>query len=172
MKLFVKLVLAILVLAMLLPFTLLKDDNGKPLMSFSDFSFPDFKLPDISLPAMPKISGNKNLARSDDDLSGLDLFYKWYDADGNVQFTTEPPEPGVEYKVKGFDPNANVIPAVKLPPGSSGTDEKSPAGTKLGEQESSANPYSQESIKKLFEDSENIQELLNQRLQNQESSLN
>ena len=43
MKLFVKLMLAGLVLAFLLPFTLLKDDQGKTLMSFSDFSLARFQ---------------------------------------------------------------------------------------------------------------------------------
>ena len=50
MKLFVKLMLALLVLALLLPFTILKDDHGNTLMSFSDFSLSDVKMPDFSMP--------------------------------------------------------------------------------------------------------------------------
>jgi hypothetical protein len=127
MKLFAKLMIAVLILAMLLPFTILKGPDGKTLLSFSDFSLPDFNLPDFNLPDMPKMPSVDMPGASDGDLAGKDLFYKWYDADGNVQFT-KPEDIG--------------------------------------------NPYSQESIKKLFEDAKNIEKLLNQRAMDQESALN
>jgi len=161
MKLFAKLLLAALVLALLLPFTILKDDQGKTLMSFSNFSLPD----------MPSFGGGSKLTPTSNGLGGKDIFYKWYDAEGNLQFTTEPPAEGIEYTVKGYDPNTNVIQAVKTPAAETMPNE--PVST--GETASALpemNPYDAESIKKLFDDTRNIEKLLNQRHENQNSNLN
>jgi hypothetical protein len=165
MKLFAKLLLAALVLALLLPFTILKDDQGKTMMSFSDFSLPD-------MPSFDSGSGSK-LTSSTRVLGGKDVFYKWYDAEGNLQFTTEPPDDGIEYTVKGYDPNTNVIQAVKLPEAEteSAAIEPTPTGESASELPS-MNAYDPESIKKLFEETRNIEKLLNQRYQNQNSNLN
>ncbi|MCP4469835.1 MAG: DUF4124 domain-containing protein [Gammaproteobacteria bacterium] len=162
--------LAALVLALLLPFTILKDDQGKTLMSFSDIGLPDF-----NLPGMSSFSSNK-LTPSGSGLGGKDIFYRWYDADGNVQFTTEPPPDGIEYTVKGYDPNANVIRAVKMPAGETAANEPAanePAPTgETANAPPEMNPYDTESTKKLFEDTKNIEKLLNQRLEDQNSNLN
>lgn len=168
MKLFVKLMLALLVIGLLLPFTLLKDDSGKPLASFSDFGLPDFSLP--SLPRFSSGGSSTPVPDSDDNLDGKVLFYKWYDADGDVQFTSEPPAEGVEYTVKGFDPDANVIQAVKLPAGDSADGESSSAAGKSATD--IGNPYSKETIEKLFEDAKNVEKLLQERLQQQEATFN
>lgn len=172
MKLFAKLIIALLVLALLLPFTYLKDDNGDSLMSFSDFHMPDFSLPGFSLPDIPGFSNSGNKASSDEDLAGKDLFYKWYDAEGNVQFTTELPPDGIEYTVKGFDPDTNVIQAVEIPANKAEADDSKPDQKKKGPSESADNPYSPEKIKKLFEDTQNLEALLNQRAQDQDSAIN
>ena len=162
MKLFVKLMLALVVLAFLLPFTLLKDEQGNTLMSFSDLSMPDFKL--------PQLSSGKELFPSQVGSGAMDTFYKWYDPKGNVQFTTEPPPDGVAYTVKQYDPDANVIHAVKSPV------EKTaePAQSTVVENSSqvSVNPYDSKGIKKIFEDTRNIEKLLNQRTENQNDIIN
>ena len=167
MKLFAKLMLAALVIALLLPFTILKDEAGNTLMNFSDLSLPDFSMPDL-----PKLPDASKITSSVDGLNGKDIFYKWYDAEGNVQFTTEPPPDGIEYTLKGFDPDANVIQAVEVPAGKSGADEDQPGGDKTASPENIGNPYSKESIEKLFEDTKNIEKLLKQRLKDQESIIN
>ena len=172
MKLFTKVMIAVLFIALLLPFTILKDDKGDTLVSFSDLSFPDLSMPNFSMPDLPKISGNSIQAGSDEDLDGKDIFYKWYDADGNVHFTTEPPPEGVEFTLKGFDPDANVIQSVKLPPKETGTGETDPTAKKSDSPGDIGNPYSPDTIKKLFEDTRNIEKLLQQRMQGQESKLN
>lgn len=172
MKLFAKLMITLLVLALLLPFTFLKDDDGDSLMSFSDIRVPDFSLPDFSLPDIPGFSSSGNKLSSDEDLAGKDLFYKWYDVEGNVQFTTEPPPDGIEYTVKGFDPDANVIQAVKIPVNKTKANDSKPDQKKKGLSESTDNPYSPEKIKKLFEDTENLEALLNKRAQDQDSTIN
>ena len=172
MKLFTKIMIAVLFIALLLPFTILKDDNGDTLVSFSDLSFPDLSIPNFSMPDLPKFSDNAIQAASDEDLDGKDVFYKWYDADGNVQFTTEAPPEGFEFTLKGFDPNANVIQSVKLPSEENETEESNPGGKKGDNPEDIGNPYSADTIKKLFEDTRNIEKLLKQRLQDQESVVN
>jgi len=163
MKLFAKFMIAALFIAMLLPFTILKGPDGKTLMSFSDFDLPDFSLP--SLPKLPDVS---RMNSSDDSLSGKDLFYKWYDAEGNVQFTTEPPAEGIEYTVKGFDPDTNLIQAVELPEEKPEPDEAPQAKNS----DDSGSLYSKEGIEKLFKDAKDVEKLLNQRMKDQESALN
>ena len=167
MKLFPKLMLAVLVLALLLPFTLLKDEQGDTLMSLSDISLPDFSLPNMS--------SAKKLVPATGVSSGMDTFYKWYDDEGNVQFTTEPPPDGVEYTVKEFDPDTNVIQAVEVP-------DKEPqpeiSDIRIDNQvagqspDEDLNPYSKERIEKLMEDTKNIEKLLNQRVRDQDSTIN
>ena len=159
--------LATLVIAMLLPFTILKDDQGKPLMSISSFSLPDFKMPD-----MPDMSSSKRLVPSVGDHANMDIVYQWNDSQGNVHFSTEPPADNIKFTVKGYDPNANVIQAVKLPE-IEAPEESVASGS--DEQDSAPdleNIYSKEDIQKLIDDSKNIQQLLNQRHNNQNSAIN
>jgi hypothetical protein len=164
--------IALLFIGILLPFTILKDDSGNTLMSLSKISLPDFSMPDFLMPDMPKISDANLSAPLDEDLGGKDIFYKWYDSDGNIQFTSEPPPDGIEYTLKGFDPDTNVIQAVKLPPEASAADESTPIQNRSADPEKVGNPYSPDSVKKLFEDAKNIEKLLNQRLQDQDSLIN
>ena len=183
MKLFVKLMLAVLVVAFLLPFTLLKDDEGKTLLSFSDFSFSnsslsDFSLADFKMPSfkMPDMPGSDQLLPSDAGASRVDVFYRWNDAKGNVHFTTEPPPDGIEYTVKGYNPDANVIRAVELPaeepvaePPASAAE---PASQDMSSTQGLDNPYTKGQIQKLFDDTRNIEKLLKHRFEDQNSAVN
>ena len=168
MKLFGKLMLTVLVLAMLLPFTILKNESGHTLMSFSDF-----KLPDFSMPSLPNAPGVDSITDSKGLIGGQDTIYQWYDSEGNIQFTTEPPPEGIEYQVRQFDPDANVIQSVKLP---AAEDSSAKAGADAEKTVEPAaldgNPYSPEGVKKLLEDAKNVEKLLQQRFQNQESAIN
>jgi hypothetical protein len=170
MKLFMKLALAALVIAALLPFTLLKDEQGRTLMSFSSFSLPDFNMPD-----MPGMQSSKLLVPSVDGHGGQDIVYRWNDSQGNIQFTTEPPADGIRYIVKGYDPNANVIQAVKSPEiekpaqpvasdAAGSSEQNSPPGLESA--------YDNDNILRLFDDRKNIQKLLNQRTDYQNSAIN
>ena len=164
MKLFAKLMLAALVIAMLLPFTILKDDSGNTLMSFSDFT-----LPSIS----DQLSGVKKITPAGDLLQGEDRVYQWRDNDGNLHFSTEPPAQGIDYEVIHFDPAANVIQSVKLP-----SEEQAAESSENRDETASAdpadigNPYTGESIQKLFEDARNLEKLFGQRFKDQESAIN
>ncbi len=165
MKLFAKLMLAVLVLAMALPFTVLKDDSGKPLLSFGNLKMPDFSMPDF---------GKVDQLTPDLDVGGgKDLIYEWYDAAGNRNFSSEPPPEGVEYTVRGYDPDANVIQAVKLPEESGDEDKDREASAKpIKKPGDGVNPYSPEAVEKLFEDAKNIEKLLDERLKQQEQAIN
>jgi hypothetical protein len=168
MKLFVKLMLTLVVLALLLPFTILKDDRGNTLMSFSDFSMPDLKMPDL-----PGVPSGKSLVPSVNGSSGMDVFYKWHDAEGNVHFTTEPPADGVDYMTKEFDPDANLIQAVEVPDPETTTEKPETAAQReVSSEHEQPNLYDADQIKKLFDDTENIEKLLQQRMDNQNSALN
>ena len=156
--------LAALVIAVLLPFTLLKDEQGKTLMSFSSFSLPDFKMPD-----MP--SSNR-MVPSVDGQGGQDIVYRWNDSQGNVHFTTEPPAEGIKYTVKGYDPEANVIQAVKIPVVEKPAEPIADGAGGQNVPPAPENVYTKEDIQKLIDDSKNIQQLLNQRFENQNSAIN
>lgn len=171
MKLFPKVMLALLVIALLLPFSVLKNDRGEPLMSLSKLKLPGFSVPEVSLPEMPSLSaGGAPIEADDSDLSGKDVFYKWHDADGNLHFTSEPPPEGVAFTRKGFDPDTNVIRSVEPETVVTG-DEADPAPQSQAQAKDPGdigNPYSKESIEKLFNDAKNIEKMLNERLQNME----
>jgi len=164
MKLFGKLLIAVLIIGILLPFTILKGKDGKPLMSIGNIKMPDFSMPD--LPELPKSSGASNSTSAD----GKDLVYKWTDSEGNIQFSTSPPPEGVEYTVKGYDPDTNLIQAVEVPKensedGADKADTKKPTTSTDG----IGSVYSPEAIEKLFEDAKNVEKLLNERIKNQEA---
>ena len=74
--------------------------------------------------------------------------------------------------MKGFDPDTNVIQAVEIPVNETVADDPKPEQNKNGPSESTDNPYSPEKIKKLFEDTKNLEALLNQRAQDQDSAIN
>jgi hypothetical protein len=178
MKLFVKLMLVALVVGFLLPFTLLKDDEGKTLMSFSDFNLPDFKMPDFKMPdfKMPDMLASDKLLRTNGGGSREDVFYRWNDAKGNVNFTTEPPPDGIEYTVKGYNPDTNLIQAVEIPVEEPVVDPPPPGSEPASENKSSAqdpdSPYSKDNIQKLFDDTRNLEQMFNQRYNNQNSAAN
>ena len=162
MKFFAKLMIAVLFIALMLPFTILRGPDGDTLMSFSDL-----KLPDFSMPEMPDT--NKITAPLGGD-GGKDIVYKWHDAEGNLHFTTDPPTDGTEYSVMGFDPNTNVIQAVKMP-------EEEPEEEKevAAEEENSnplGNPYDPSEIKELIEDAKDVQKMLQQRVKDQDAIMN
>ena len=168
MKLFAKLMLVLLVLAVLAPFTILKNNQGQTLMSFSDIGLPDFKLPSV-----PELPSADSLIPSGSGSGSMDKFYKWYDNQGELQFTTEPPPTGIEYTVKEFDPNTNVIQAVK-PTTQEPVEQALQTGkpVDVSSPEGLENAYSKESIEKLFEDTKNIEKLLNDRMQKQNAAIN
>jgi hypothetical protein len=160
MKLIIKMMIAILVIGILLPFTILKGKDGAPLLKFNDLKLPDS---DVSL---------TDIAKLPDDIHGSEdgnLIYQWIDAEGNLQFSNKLPPQGVDYSIMDYDPNLNVIQAVEVPVKESIQETENEVEKKTISAEGIGNPYSPEKIEKLFDDANNIEKLLNQRLQNQEA---
>lgn len=163
--------LTVLVIGILLPFTLLKDENGETMLSISDLKLPGFSLPGISMPDFSGKSDGQNPVPQAEGLGGKDIFYKWYDAEGNVQFTTEKPPAGIEYTVKGFDPNTNVIQAVKIEAKAGEQGSEPEPQDDAAEVNETGDPYSREQIEKLFENAEGLEKLLSDRMQKQNSAI-
>lgn len=160
MKLFGKLLIAALVLAVLLPFTILKGKDGRPLMSFSNI-----KAPEIALPGIPDAVKNTDLNPVS---SNKDIVYKWRDKNGELHFSSKPPPKGIEYTAKGYDPNTNLIQSVKI-------EEEEPEQPEPEQEQQIkkpsdiGNPYSPKNVEKLIEDAQNVQKLLNDRLKKQQA---
>lgn len=173
MKLFVKLLVFVLIAGMLLPFTILKGEDGKTLMSFSDIKFPELSLSNLFGNNVPGIGDLKDLTNISQPTSDNNQIYKWSDSNGNLQFSNSPPDDGIEYTVKGYDSNQNVIQAVSVKPEvepeaeavvvDPAAEQKTSGTTKVG------NPYSVQKIEKLFKDAEGLEGVLNDRLKKQEA---
>ena len=58
-----------------------------------------------------------------DDGDGPTL-YRWVDAHGVVNFTTDPPPPGRKFRIVHIDPNRNIVPMASSP------DDDAPTPTK------------------------------------------
>lgn len=170
MKLLVKLLFAILIIGFLLPFTLIKGKDGKPLLSFSDL-----KAPKVSMPDWPKIPASNSspieASGAVKNGGGKDIIYRWTDAEGNTQFSNQPPPQGVEYSVKGYDPDQNVIQAVKIEPKEAEQGEELKSGEGIKKASDIGNPYSPEKVEKLFDDANNIENLLSDRLKKQQAAI-
>lgn len=126
MKLFVKFMMFMLVLALAGPFVM-RGPDGKPLMSLKDLSIPDFSLPgtapeelsgkepeawigwskDASEPKKPKVYVIDPNSQ-EPVVAKAGVFYRWKDKDGVWQFSNLP-NPGTPNIVVETDPNANVL---------------------------------------------------------------
>ncbi|MCP4076612.1 MAG: DUF4124 domain-containing protein [Gammaproteobacteria bacterium] len=165
MKLFGKLLIAALVLSVLLPFTILKGKDGRPLMSFSDI-----KAPSLSLPSMPDMPDLANNAKPSPVSGGKDIIYKWKDSKGVLHFSSSPPPEGIEFTSKGYDPNANLIQSVEVI--TEPTEQLRPQEKQAQAPSDIGNPYSPAKVEKLFKDAQNVEKLLNDRLKHQEALIN
>ena len=164
MKLIWKFFIAVLIIGILLPFTFLKGKDGKPLMSFGNLKMPEFSLPDI--PKLPDTGKD-----SDAVLTGnTDLIYEWKDSEGRLQFSNSHPPEGIEFTVREYDPNTNVIQSVEIPAKVSEVkSEESRTNKKVISTDGSGNIYSPEQIKKLIGDAKNVENVLNDRLKKQDA---
>lgn len=128
MKLFIKFILFIVVLALAGPF-LLKGPDGKPLMSLKDLKLPDFSLPEAVKPPPKQLDGKDKeawIGWSKDNKpkapkvyvidpqakapiqSRPGVFYRWKDSEGSWQFSTKP-NPNMPNIVIETDPNSNIV---------------------------------------------------------------
>ena len=160
MRFFVKLLIVAIVIAVMLPFTFLKGKDGRPLMSLDQLKGPDL--------AMPKLPSGITTPLTTPGSGGKDVVYKWKDAAGVTQFSSTPPPAGTEYTSKGYDPDLNLIQSVKV---KREEPEKEVSPLTKKKPADMGNPYSPEKIEKLFDDANNIEKLLNNRMKQQEAAL-
>lgn len=112
--------LALLVIAAILPFVLPLGKDGKPLLEPPKFALP-------SAPELPNIDPGQWLAGEEQDNEVT--VYRWQDEQGQWHYGEQPPE-GVAYEERTLDTDANLIQA--LPPASPPTTAPS-LGGRLGE---------------------------------------
>jgi len=165
MKLLWIFLLAVLVIGILLPFTLLKDDGGNTLLKFSDLKWPDWSQATKILPPVVDFP--------DPETGSVATIYQWVDTEGNMQFSNSLPPVGTEFTIKNYDSKLNVIQSVNVESRGAAPAVTGAAGSKeeISTDEVLGSPYSIGGIKKLFEDANNIEKLLNQKLKNQEAIL-
>ena len=89
--------------------------------------------------------------------------YRWRDQNGVMQFSNVPPPTVTDAEQIVLDPNSNMLQAVKI----AETEEpKRVANTE------SPNPYSIEGMKKVMDDAKGIEQLLQDRHEQQQKMLN
>lgn len=126
MKLFVKLMMFLVVLALAGPF-IMRGPDGRPLMTVKDLDLPDFSLPSVT----PEASSGKQqeawISWSKDEKPSKQprvyvidpstqqpvtersgVFYRWKDSKGSWQFSNLP-NPNTPNIVVETDPNANIL---------------------------------------------------------------
>lgn len=167
MKLIVKLLFAVLVIGALLPFTLLKGSDGNPLLNFSSVDF--------SMDGVIKKVSLKHLWTEDNSpgevfTGGTNLVYKWTDSDGSLQFSTSPPPPGIEFIARVYDPDINLIQAPTAVNEAAAADNQTDGAKDVTLEEITSQAYSPEKIRKLFEDAQGIETLLNDRYLQQQAT--
>ena len=124
-------------------------------------SLDKLKAPELS---MPKLPGGEISAGS----GRTDIIYEWRNAEGELHFTSSPPPEGIEYTVKGYDPNVNLIQSIQV---KHEEPEKTPVEPQLKKPADIGNPYSPQNVEKLINDAQNVQKVLNDRLKQQEAMI-
>lgn len=90
--------------------------------------------------------------------------YKWADKHGVIQFSNEPPQDGSESEKMVLSPNTNVLDAIKIT-------KKEPEKAAKPQVINLGSPYSPGGMKKMVDDSTNLQDQLNQRQTEQDKIL-
>lgn len=120
MKLFMKALMGLIVLAVIAPFYL-KDRAGMPMMSLSDLKMPELGTPDIDIPKMPEAAQSlvaglatdteqtADVATGEPTPSGKVKMHKWRDENGVWHFTNiNTPPKGHKSEVVMIDADSNT----------------------------------------------------------------
>lgn len=168
MKLFIKFMMFAVVLTCAAPFVLKRSD-GTPWLSLTDLKTPDIALPDIS----PLTNQIKKLGNTDPENNnvGQTTVYKWQDKGGVWHFSDKASNASPSEEIK-INHNTNLVhldkqeSPVKLDQIASdeiiSRDEDTPLNLEAG-------PYEQ--LPDLIDQAKNVENLLNQRQQQQEKIL-
>jgi hypothetical protein len=143
-KLLIKLLLSLLVLAVVLPFTPFMP-GGKPLLKMDGLKWPPLAAPDLARPNPATDPGSAN----------NQTFYKWRDAKGTVHYGDQPPgTPTGQVETIEVNPDTNLILGLKVPPP---PPEQKPAPEGAATSLPSAySPYSPGQIERLFEEAHKV----------------
>jgi len=90
--------------------------------------------------------------------------YKWADEHGVMQFSSVPPQEGEDSEKIVLSPDTNVVDAFKIP-------EKEQEEVAEPRVYSLSSPYTPGGMKKMVEDSKDLQETLNQRQADQDKMM-
>ncbi len=90
--------------------------------------------------------------------------YKWRDKNGVMQFSNTPPPSDKGAEQVELDPNSNLMQAVKVP-----EEKEEPAEVANVEK---PNPYSVKGMKKVMDDAKGVEQLLQQRHEDQQKMMN
>jgi len=89
--------------------------------------------------------------------------YKWRDKNGVMQFSNTPPASGAVAELIVLKPNSNIVQAVKIPQQEAFTEEVN---------RSAPNPYSIQGMKQVMDDAKGVEQLLQNRHEQQQKMLN
>lgn len=89
--------------------------------------------------------------------------YKWRDENGVMQFSNTPPAGGAVAEQVVLKPNNNIVQAVKIP-------QKEAVAEEVNS--SAPNPYSIQGMKKVMDDAKGVEQLLQNRHEQQQKMLN
>ncbi len=135
--------------------------TGKTPFSSIDFSLPNFSFSSLKS-EVGEITGDIG-ATVPGVPSDNQTVYKWVDANGVTQYTSEPPPAGQEFTSLNLDPNTNIVQGLK-PKTPEAAPEKPAADMPQA-------PMMPSNAKQLIEDAKNVQNLLNERFEKQEEAL-
>ncbi len=145
--------------------------TGKAPFDFNDLQLPDMptdlipsELPKVSL-QLPDISLDSLKQDKPAANAGTDTIYKWVDENGVTQLSSEPPPAQQNAQILVVDPNANVIQSAGQVSGPE-TDDKQATATAPSPL-LQGQVYSPSQVNKLMDDAKNVQQLLNDRYENQ-----
>ncbi|MCK4706710.1 MAG: DUF4124 domain-containing protein [Gammaproteobacteria bacterium] len=125
-----------------------------------DFGFGSLSKADVIEDLQDKAPKNIQTVVTNKEVS----IYKWADKYGVRQFSNLPPKDGIESEKIVLSPNTNVMEAIKIP-------EKETEKIAKPQVMSMGSPYSPGGMKKMIEDSTNLQEQLNQRQADQDEMI-
>lgn len=189
MKIFVKLMALLVVLAVAGPF-FLKGPDGRPLLSLRDLKLPSFSMPQLpgeqstssETPELPS-GPNATISWSKDDsmqretyrydsskpvTEQANVFYRWKDQNGVWQFS-KTPHPTEENFIVSVDPNGNILQSLAAEKidkvfGRNQPDPNAPEeGDEKGEPSAVPSTIPFEDIPKLIEQAKELQKLSEQR---------
>ena len=144
-----------------------------PELNLDNPTLPDIDISQIKDSISDKVGSVKDKITAEEETKETYL-YKWRDDKGIIHYTSEkPPTETKNLESIKIDNQTNVVPAVSdnVPDNTANT-EPAQQTSSLPSTNMPANVYSPEGIKQLFEQAENVQNLMNEQFEQQEQSIN